>query len=66
MPIPNPLHPDHLRPAERLAEACALLALGLLRLRERCGPVSAGTSENSLHFTADLRGHAHPTGETRA
>ena len=32
---PNPIHPDHLSPKERLAEVCRLLALGVVRLRLR-------------------------------
>ena len=35
MQIPNPIHPDHLSPKERLAEACAILGRGVLRLRLR-------------------------------
>ena len=31
----NPLHPDHMNPAERLDEVARLLALGFLRLRAR-------------------------------
>ena len=39
---PNPIHPDHLSPKERLAEVCRLLALGVVRLRLRnCGQTSA-------------------------
>ncbi|HUE95490.1 MAG TPA: hypothetical protein VMN39_02470 [Longimicrobiaceae bacterium] len=41
MDIPNPIHPDHLSPKERLAEVCGLLARGLVRLRLREGQVSA-------------------------
>ena len=33
MKRPNPLPPDHMTPAERRAELCAILALGLVRLR---------------------------------
>jgi hypothetical protein len=30
---PNPLPPDQMTPAERRAELCGLLALGLMRLK---------------------------------
>jgi len=32
---PNPLPPDQMTPTERRAELCGLLALGLVRLRQR-------------------------------
>ena len=32
---PNPLHPDHMTPAERRAELCSLLSIGLIRLKHR-------------------------------
>lgn len=35
---PNPLPPDRLTPAERLAELCGLLALGLVWSRVREDP----------------------------
>ena len=35
MKRPNPLPPDQMTPAERRAELCGLLALGLVRLRMR-------------------------------
>ena len=40
MKRPNPLPPDQMTPAERRAELCGLLALGLIRLllRERDEP----------------------------
>ena len=41
MDIPNPIHPDHLSPKERLAEVCGLLARGLVRLRLRESQTSA-------------------------
>lgn len=59
---PNPLQPDHLRPAERRAELCSILALGLVRLRLRqSSDLSAERGENSLHSPADQSGHATPT-----
>ena len=35
MKRPNPLPPDQMTPAERRAELCAILALGLVHLRLR-------------------------------
>ena len=35
MKRPNPLTPNHMTPTERRAELCSLLALGLVRLRQR-------------------------------
>ncbi|MBB5220105.1 hypothetical protein HNP73_000026 [Amaricoccus macauensis] len=35
MKRPNPLPPDQMTPAERRAELCRLLALGLVRLMQR-------------------------------
>ena len=35
MKRPNPLPPDQMTPAERRAELCGLLALGLVRFRLR-------------------------------
>lgn len=32
---PNPLSPFHMTPGERRAELCAILAVGLLRLKIR-------------------------------
>ncbi|PWR02337.1 hypothetical protein DKT77_12365 [Meridianimarinicoccus roseus] len=59
---PNPLAPSAMTPAERRAELCGLLALGLvrLRLRER-GEPSDETGEMRLHSPADRCRHATPT-----
>ena len=55
----NPLHPRHLRPQERRAELCRILALGLVRLKARqSSEVSDGTGESSLHSLPDRSGHA--------
>ena len=43
---PNPIHPDHLSPKERLAEVCRLLALGVVRLRLRNSGPSAAPAES--------------------
>ena len=61
MPGPNPLPPALMSPAERRAELCGLLALGLIRLRTRqSSQVSELTRESSLHFPPDQSGHAKP------
>ena len=62
MPLPKlatPSLPPHLR------EVCAILARGLLRLRDRnqrqqSRQVSDAPGESSLHFLPDQRGHAKP------
>ena len=59
MKLPNPLHPRHMRPLERRAELCAILARGLIRLRMR--DAIEPTDENGefpLHNSADQSGHA--------
>jgi hypothetical protein len=55
MQIPNPIHPNHLSPKERLAEVCRLLALGLVRSRLRN---SGQTSDPPESFAYTYR----PTG----
>lgn len=56
---PNPLHPQHMRPLERRAEVCRLLALGLLRMYVRdAGQTSAKDGEFPLHNSADQSAHA--------
>ena len=58
----NPLAPIHMTPAERRAELCRILALGLIRLLERqSSELSDKTGESSLHFPPDQSGHATPT-----
>ena len=60
MHLPNPLHPSHLSAAERRAEVCRLLALGLLRLRQReSDDRSRAVPESSLPIPADRSGHAN-------
>ena len=67
MKRPNPLPPDQMTAAERRAELCGLLALGLvrLRLRER-GEPSDDTGEIRLHYPANRCRHAtqNPTETT--
>ena len=53
----NPLQPSLMTPLERRAALCAILALGLLRLRQRTYPQhSEPTGESSLHFPAEQSG----------
>ena len=62
MKRPNPLSPALMSPRERRAELCALLALGLVRLRQRmCDDASRRVGESSLHYADDRSGHATPT-----
>ena len=64
MKRPNALPPDQMTAAERRAELCGLLALGLVRLRLRHrdrGAFSAETGEFPLHNSADQSGSAGPT-----
>lgn len=58
----NPLPPNQMTPAERRAELCGLLALGLIRLllRER-GEPSDETGEIRLHYPPERCRHATPT-----
>lgn len=49
--MPNPVSPSALTPRERQEELCRYLALGLLRLRVRCG----------LHETVSGEGLEAPT-----
>jgi len=55
----NPLSPFHMTPAERRAELCRILALGLVRLMQRqSSEVSEHAGESSLHFPHGQSGHA--------
>lgn len=57
----NALHPSHLRPLERRAELCRILALGLIRLRMRTEADEARLSGDvPLHSPAERSGHATP------
>ena len=58
----NPLSPFLMTPAERRAELCRILALGLIRLRMRQSTqLSDCTGESSLHSPPDQSAHATPT-----
>ncbi len=54
--MPNALDPNLMTPAERLREVAEILALGLLRLREKQRK-SGNRRDNSLDFTANQSGH---------
>lgn len=57
----NPYPAARMSPAERRAELCRILALGLVRLRSRqSSGLSAGVGESSLPFSARQSGHATP------
>jgi len=71
MKRPNPLPPDMMSPAERRAELCRLLALGLVRLRMRergrgRGKDPENNGEIRLHSPAKQCRHATPTQEENA
>lgn len=61
---PNALRPDLMGNAERLDEAAGLLALAVIRLRQRRDGVSPPSSraggESCLHFLPDQSGHGDP------
>ncbi|MBB6411930.1 hypothetical protein [Mesorhizobium sangaii] len=55
----NPISPDRLTAAERLAELGTILAAGVRRLRARQSSRQSGERENSfVDFTANQSGHA--------
>jgi hypothetical protein len=59
---PNALSPYLMSPAERRAELCRILALGLVRLMQRqSSELSEVTGESSLHCPPDQSAHATPT-----
>jgi hypothetical protein len=56
---PNTPPPEQMLPAERRAELCGLLALGLIRVRLRdAAQLSAGNGEFPLHNSPDQSGTA--------
>lgn len=62
MKRPNPLPPDKMTAMERRAEMCRLLALGLIRLRQRdATQTSDRNGESSLHNSALPSIHADPS-----
>ena len=55
----NPYPAHRMSPAERRTELCAILALGLRRLRDRqSSTLSDAPGESSLHSTEQQSGHA--------
>ena len=59
MKRPNPLSADMMSAAERRAELCRLLAVGLVRLRQRnIVQIYDEYGESSLHNSADQSVHA--------
>ena len=61
---PNPYPAARMTPVTRRAELCAILALGLLRLKLRnSSQLSDHTGESSLHYSPDQWLHATPTQE---
>lgn len=62
----NQTPPERMTPDQRRAEIAGLLALGLVRLRERNAPGSAvGDPESGLDlgFSGDQRVHSDPVNE---
>lgn len=61
----NPLRPELMTPAERIAEVGELLGRGLLRLRARAAIKTAGDKrEFSVDLSAEQSGHANPQEES--
>jgi hypothetical protein len=61
MKRPNPFPAAQMTPAERRAEFCGLLALGLIRLHMgQSRQLSDEAGESSLHFPPDQWRHATP------
>ena len=59
MDMPNPLHPNHMTAAERLAELGQILAQGFIRLHARkSSSLSADQGESWVDFSPDRSGHA--------
>jgi hypothetical protein len=59
MKSPNPLDPNRMSLAERLAELGRVLAAGLIRMKARqSSPLSADRGEGSVDFEAHQSGHA--------
>ena len=59
MRAPNSLHPNHMTPAERLAELGRILAAGLIRMKaSKSTPLSADGGESSVDLARTKSGHA--------
>ena len=64
---PNALAPSRMTAAERRADLCRILALGLIRLQMRDTPqVSDDIGESCLHYPEDEWRHATPTHRRKA
>ena len=63
-PGPNALRPNLMSDTERLDEAAGLLALAVVRMRQRRDGVSTAIprdrGESCLHFLPDQSGHVDP------
>ena len=63
-PGPNALRPELMSDSERLDEVAGLLALAVVRLRQRRDGVSAARprdgGDSCLHFLPDQSGHVDP------
>jgi hypothetical protein len=57
----NPVSPDRLTRAERLDEVARLLALAILRRRERMR-MASDSPKKGLEFLGDVRLHVTPEG----
>ncbi len=57
----NPLSPDQMTQAERLDEVARLLALAILRRKERMQTVS-DSPKKGLEFLGEVRLHVPPEG----
>ncbi len=57
--MPNPIHPQHLSPRERRRQVCAILARGVIRLRQRDAEAHADKGEIGLHFSPAESVHAN-------
>jgi hypothetical protein len=65
----NALSPDQMTPAQRRAELCGLIALGLLRMRARAAEFaqrSEPNGESCLHYPQNQCLHANQTHGRRA
>lgn len=59
MKSPNPLDPNRMLPAERLAELGRILAAGFIRMKaKKSSGLSADGGESSVDFMPPKSGHA--------
>jgi hypothetical protein len=63
-PLPNPLHPNLLTPAERLDEIAEILAAGIIRARARLRAPRGSTAEQvPVDFSPRRSGHVRPSSQ---